>query len=186
MFCTKCGNQLSDSAAFCDKCGNPIGQPVAENRNSTENPRVDEKLMDEKIKKIITLTLFCIKSLVLIILFWIVCGTEGKCLTVFFSGEYEWLLEQLWDDSMGWLMVISALMVKIGSVILLLVGYIIPFIKRTFSLHSRGMFVVSIGMAVITLYVGITEQIGVNQVLNKRMWHKKQKTGRPLQGLQLL
>lgn len=27
MFCSKCGNQLSDGAAFCGACGNPVSQP---------------------------------------------------------------------------------------------------------------------------------------------------------------
>ncbi len=30
MFCSKCGKEINDGAAFCDKCGNPIG-------NSTDN-----------------------------------------------------------------------------------------------------------------------------------------------------
>jgi len=43
MFCNKCGNKLSDSAAFCNKCGNKLGgvntqsgKPVAGNVPNTK------------------------------------------------------------------------------------------------------------------------------------------------------
>lgn len=39
MFCSKCGNQVDDSAAFCPKCGNKLGEIT----NSTSEPVVKSK-----------------------------------------------------------------------------------------------------------------------------------------------
>ncbi len=47
MFCTKCGNQVSDTARFCTKCGNVLS-PLP---NQNANPSVDEarKMTEEKL-----------------------------------------------------------------------------------------------------------------------------------------
>ena len=43
MFCTKCGNQVSDTARFCTKCGNVLS-PLP---NQNANPSVDEKPLEQ-------------------------------------------------------------------------------------------------------------------------------------------
>ncbi len=46
MFCSKCGNQLSDGARFCGKCGTPVAAPTV--APSAVAPAVQRLYMDAK------------------------------------------------------------------------------------------------------------------------------------------
>ena len=35
MFCSKCGNNLPDTAKFCDKCGNPVRSMTGKGEHAT-------------------------------------------------------------------------------------------------------------------------------------------------------
>ena len=52
MFCTKCGNELTDNSKFCPKCGTPVGaaEDVATNvetQTTVEEPVVTETTVEE-------------------------------------------------------------------------------------------------------------------------------------------
>ena len=46
MFCTKCGNELSEGMAFCSKCGTKVGE---QENNGNETPNVVVKSKKEFI-----------------------------------------------------------------------------------------------------------------------------------------
>ncbi len=50
MFCSKCGKEINDGAAFCDKCGAKIGS-IDNHSRSASSSVSDEMSQDEKVAK---------------------------------------------------------------------------------------------------------------------------------------
>lgn len=49
MFCTKCGNEVSDVALFCTKCGAKIEREVVEPK---AEPKVEEAKAEPKVEEV--------------------------------------------------------------------------------------------------------------------------------------
>lgn len=63
MFCSKCGCQLNDAAAFCHKCGTKISMPVEQNNNAVKKAKTVE--LDREALQIYLydiLTLECVRN----------------------------------------------------------------------------------------------------------------------------
>lgn len=43
MFCSKCGNQISDGSSFCNKCGTPVSNSVPHVEATPVNPPAEKK-----------------------------------------------------------------------------------------------------------------------------------------------
>ncbi len=51
MFCPKCGNQLSDGAAFCGKCGTSINKPQQDNIGAPVAPKPQQNYVAPPVAK---------------------------------------------------------------------------------------------------------------------------------------
>lgn len=47
MFCSKCGKEINDGAAFCDKCGNPVGN--SSSNNNADNSTSERNVLSNEI-----------------------------------------------------------------------------------------------------------------------------------------
>lgn len=50
MFCTKCGNKVSDDAQYCTKCGNKLNYLAEKEQNIMSNEELQARLQLEQIK----------------------------------------------------------------------------------------------------------------------------------------
>lgn len=58
MFCSKCGAQLADSAAFCKQCGNAMRATLPSGKqNVPQTPVINKGMRKKKIPKVLWLLL---------------------------------------------------------------------------------------------------------------------------------
>lgn len=105
MFCTRCGLQMGDDAAFCSRCGQPTGAPPAmrvEPPRRLSRPMHDKKIagvcagfaryagMDVTLTRVLWLIVaFCTGGIGFIayIVAWIVMPRDEPAITTFVSQQ---------------------------------------------------------------------------------------------------
>ncbi len=97
MFCSKCGKEINDNAAFCDKCGSPTGNCSLDN-NSEKSVYVSPKRSDlaekEKNKKIIAICAAVVCNIVAVLFALTAFNNTGA----FFTGPRVEGLEEIFSE----------------------------------------------------------------------------------------
>lgn len=157
MFCSKCGKELSDGAAFCDRCGNPANPAASsdERKDATVTSKVTQ---DERTRKLIACMSFFLAAAMKLFLFWSLVGTKGK---LFIGNGYpDWIVDGWWED-VSWLFIVIALITTIEALIYTFRFYILSYINRSFAEHKKAMVINSVLNAISLVGLPI---IGANMV----------------------
>lgn len=135
MFCSKCGKQVADGAAFCDGCGYALsgGTPLAQSQVSPISKMTDA----EKNEKMCAVLLFCISSVMDLLFWWLVVASEFKAVSFLFEGTapsyvIESLFEKLFENC-GGIMIFICVVLTIGYTVIGITSYAMPYMKRDFS-----------------------------------------------------
>lgn len=85
MFCTKCGNELSDDVRFCTRCGAPVESSAATSVETVSTTEVSQASLQKKNKKIVAViaasAVVVVAALALVFVFLILPSIDSKAET---------------------------------------------------------------------------------------------------------
>lgn len=145
MFCSRCGKQISDDAAFCDGCGTPVGsvQNVA-TQTAPQVVYVQQAVVakssvmpkEEKEYKTLSIGIFLMQSVLALGFLIALVASEGRMLFSMFGNIPEWALEDMWEEISGLSTVLLfgylGLQVFVG-----IMNYYLPYVHRNFAEHKK-------------------------------------------------
>lgn len=148
MFCSKCGKEINDGAAFCDKCGSSLNP--SEKRNGEGSGRMSDE--EEKQKK---------SALWTFLLGW---GILLGILAIMFLIDFEMLFDSpqdIADLTVGMLMLLGGFIVFACETIMV---FRLPMKKRSFD-SAKSRMKLGVAMKIIipigyALYLKIAFDVG--------------------------
>lgn len=161
MFCSKCGKEINESAAFCDKCGNAVTNSATEEK-AVENARLAKKLSDlagkERNDKIIAIfaAIFC----------YIVTGIfiflAVNNITTLISGPRIEKVEEAFAESTSTVMIcfILPLSIDIGF-------YIYAYFNRCFEKFFKNIIITAVISALIPLFLSLIALNTLNEGMSE-------------------
>lgn len=132
MFCSKCGKEINDGAAFCDKCGAKIGGSDNNSRSASSYSYSDEMSQDEKVAKTRVITNYFVYAvLVLAAALMLVIGDMSLFISSIDSKSTTgYTMSELSDDGVFEVLIILGVIIVFASSII--VECILPYKKRAF------------------------------------------------------
>ncbi len=140
MFCSKCGKEISDTAAFCDKCGAKTGGNSENYSHSASSYNVLEEMsQDEKVAKTRVISNYFVYAvLVLAALLMMFMGDMGLFISSIDSRNTSgYTMYELSDNDVLVVLVILGVIIAFASSII--VECILPLKKRAFDAF-KGKF----------------------------------------------
>ena len=151
MFCSKCGKEIADDAAFCSGCGFGVNG-TAQTSIQVRIPAISE---EEKNRKFRAMIVFFISAMIEVSVVLGMLLTKMQCLKLIIgdTSHAERYLEKMWDEHGSLIMMFNFLII-ICEIILSIVFYIVPYIKRQFSSVKKHLISTVITDAVVVLAAG--------------------------------
>lgn len=144
MFCSKCGKQIADDAAFCEGCGNPTASVT--NTATQAAPQVvyvqqaaaptSAKMTaaiptEEKETKFIAIGMFLVLSVLTLGFMIALVASEGRMIFSMVGNVPEWAMDNIWKELSGIFVFLMFLYIAC-QVFTGFMNYFSPYIKRNF------------------------------------------------------
>lgn len=177
MFCSKCGKQISDEAAFCEGCGNPTAsvtntatQAVPQVVYVQQTPmqvvasRTPAIPKEEKEYKTLAIGMFVLQSVLTLGFLIALVASEGRMIFSMFGNIPEWAMDDIWEE-IGSIFVILLFGYLGLQVFIGILSYYLPYVHRNFSEHKKQVIgsciadTLSLGIMPIVLGVVTAEEM---------------------------
>lgn len=153
MFCSKCGKQLNDGAAFCDGCGAAVNKPSENELSGVQRAKAElgKKTLAEHAEKTRAIVITSILSAAELIFLLVAMSSELSSLKFFFyDGKGEYFLKYAWDKQGGVTKVIG-IVLMLASIMDVIICYI-HCRKRTLNAYKKVLLIEKITFAIVAIF----------------------------------
>lgn len=144
MFCSKCGKEINDNAAFCDKCGAKT--------NTSSKVGANEITIEEKNMKIKAIAFFSVFAAACLLFVMIVFSSGFDAVTALFTGGYSSsILELAFGEYRSVIITAQVILIVLEA----LFAYILPYKNRSFSTSTgiSNLFISAGDFFIIGLFI---------------------------------
>ena len=149
MFCSKCGKEIADDAAFCSSCGYGIN-------GTGKSHLLDSSISsEEKERKLRAMIVFLISAMIEISAVLAMLVTKMQCLKLIIGDTRtaERFLEDAWDEN-GMLLMMCGFLIIAAEIMLGVIFYVLPYVKREYTSMKKQVMGSAIAEAVASIIVG--------------------------------